>query len=694
MKYTLGMGTNITSVKVPTSPSGPITRFKTICVSDIIVVAADLTGELFIWGKYRKTNSILSIPTRISDIKQASTNDSISINDVDMVHCGSYSTKGRVEIAIYQSHTLESRSDYCSIAFLNNYMFRSFKGVTILDCRDALVFPTGISMRQLLLKSWYFTFIHSYNGDIYPPQIANALPNFMSLVIILVSGIVCIVVLVILRRLLRIDSCGLLILLTVLGLTLAAALTSTVFLVDRLFGTDRDSMEVNVVFSSTSYNIVSIICSFATVVLIFAAICSLVCCSTIHCLWYRNSCSRTTCFKLVTATILPLIVLVSIVILYFVLVFVILFKALTMRQLSIYGVLVHASLYAVASIISFTLLIVIRKLVQMYLSEPFTQRQRDKDLLEMLLTNKDYMELKDEVQSSALNKDLFTIKLKELNSLEEIGTGASGVILKGKWAASANQVVAIKLFKGNTQVKQDFIHELRLLCSLRHPNLVAVYGAIMEEPRYGYVMEYCSNGSLYRIIEKQQVQFSLRDRIRILLQIAQGMSFLHSKNVIHRDLKCENILMDDHLCSKIADLGISKVTQDNEQDQGDGVTSASATSSSKASSSMTMAVGSSGHIAPEVYTSENYNNKCDVFSYSIIMFQVLFQICRPYGNVMQIEYKVATDETFRPIIPKRDQLNTGEQAVVNLMQRCWKADPMARPSFVEICEELEKIVEE
>lgn len=167
--------------------------------------------------------------------------------------------------------------------------------------------------------------------------------------------------------------------------------------------------------------------------------------------------------------------------------------------------------------------------IQIHLVQPFSNLQKDRQLINMLLNNAEYQQLKEEVQSSAIDKDLFTISLSQISNLEEVATGAMGLILKGKWSVS-NEIVALKLFRGKV-CKDDLIHELRLLCSLRHPNIVALYGAIMEEPRYGYVMEYCARGSLMYLIEKNQVARNLR--IPILLGIAKGMYFLHSKKYVN-----------------------------------------------------------------------------------------------------------------------------------------------------------------
>jgi len=298
------------------------------------------------------------------------------------------------------------------------------------------------------------------------------------------------------------------------------------------------------------------------------------------------------------------------------------------------------------------------------------QYKKDAQYLDMLLNSKEYNALKDAAESNALDVSLFTISMAEISNLEEIGTGASSIVLRGKWR---NSQAAIKIFKGEIDQLQ-FKNELKLLCSLRHPNLVSIYGAIMEQTRTGYVMEYCSNGSLERMIQRKY-EFSLNQKIAILLSIARGMSFLHAKQVIHRDLKCDNVLMNEFLIPKVSDLGISKLA--NELN----------------SANMTAIIGTSAYMAPEVFNGEQYSYKCDVFSFSIMIFQLLFNTSRPYGSTtFMIEKKVASDEHFRPVMPVQEAtLDEREQRLVSIMRQSWKHNPVERPSFDEICEELEKL---
>lgn len=79
------------------------------------------------------------------------------------------------------------------------------------------------------------------------------------------------------------------------------------------------------------------------------------------------------------------------------------------------------------------------------------------------------------------------------------------------------------------------------------------------------MMEFCSNGSLATYIEKNRGKISWQTKLEILIQVAKGMRFLHSKNVIHRDLKCDNVLLDQHMTAKITDFGASKLKQCSEQ---------------------------------------------------------------------------------------------------------------------------------
>lgn len=98
-------------------------------------------------------------------------------------------------------------------------------------------------------------------------------------------------------------------------------------------------------------------------------------------------------------------------------------------------------------------------------------------------------------------------------------------------------------------------------------------------------------------------------------------------------------------------------------------------------------------MAPEVVIGANYDAKCDVFSYAIIMYEVLYETTRPYGaNAFNVEQRVAKDETFRPTIPEFSGIEQESfTRLAELMKSCWKGNPRDRPDFATICTVFESI---
>lgn len=112
-----------------------------------------------------------------------------------------------------------------------------------------------------------------------------------------------------------------------------------------------------------------------------------------------------------------------------------------------------------------------------------------------------------------------------------------------------------------------------------------------------------------------------------------------------------------------------------------------------------MCVGTSVYMAPEVVRSEQYNGMADVFSYAIIMYEVLFETVRPYGNAaFNVEQRVARDDTFRPEVPQgAGELMPEQDAqqfakLIELMKKAWKGSPEERPDFATICSTFESFI--
>ncbi|GER47256.1 protein kinase [Striga asiatica] len=200
----------------------------------------------------------------------------------------------------------------------------------------------------------------------------------------------------------------------------------------------------------------------------------------------------------------------------------------------------------------------------------------------------------------------------DFSSSTLIGKGSFGEILKACWRGTP---VAIKRILPNLSddklVIQDFRHEVNLLVKLRHPNIVQFLGAVTEKKPLMLITEYLRGGDLHQHL-KEKGALSPSIAINFALDIARGMAYLHSEPnvVIHRDLKPRNVLLvntnADHL--KVGDFGLSKLIR---------------VQHSRDVYKMTGETGSYRYMAPEVFKHRKYDKKVDVYSFAMILYEML-----------------------------------------------------------------------
>eukprot|EP00818_Percolomonas_sp_WS_P000827 CAMPEP_0117441966 /NCGR_PEP_ID=MMETSP0759-20121206/3905_1 /TAXON_ID=63605 /ORGANISM="Percolomonas cosmopolitus, Strain WS" /LENGTH=986 /DNA_ID=CAMNT_0005233833 /DNA_START=107 /DNA_END=3067 /DNA_ORIENTATION=+ len=277
-----------------------------------------------------------------------------------------------------------------------------------------------------------------------------------------------------------------------------------------------------------------------------------------------------------------------------------------------------------------------------------------------------------------IRKSLLEIEYNELKMKEKIGMGGSEtVVFLAEWN---NMEVAVKVYSvrrlTGTNNFDDFEREMSIMGALRHPRLVNFYGTVLVYPRLAIVMEYCPNGTLSDLICESTRAGKILERafvVRLLREICEGMIFLHNKGVIHRDLKSENVLLAADNSVRIADFGLARHIEKMEE-----VTH------------MTGAIGTHLFTAPEVANREMYDEKCDVYSFSMMAYQLCTGQLNPFGEDMpplRAQALSSQDPAFRPDLKKiidREQFAN----LSDLVKRCWDHDPVQRPSFEEILDEL------
>ncbi|CAN6482864.1 unnamed protein product [Victoria cruziana] len=269
--------------------------------------------------------------------------------------------------------------------------------------------------------------------------------------------------------------------------------------------------------------------------------------------------------------------------------------------------------------------------------------------------------------SSFLNKPLlpfqdWSIDFSELTIGIRVGIGFFGEVFRGIWNGTD---VAIKIFLEQdltAENMEDFCNEISLLSRLRHPNVILFLGACTKPPHLSMVTEYMEMGSLYYLIHMsgQKKKLSWRRRLKMLRDICRGLMYIHRMKIVHRDLKSANCLVNKHWTVKICDLGLSRMMVD-----------ATMRDSSSA--------GTPEWMAPELIRNEPFTEKCDIFSFGVIMWE-LCTLKRPWEGIpaMQVIYTVA-QEGMRLEVP--------EGPLGKLISDCW-AEPDQRPGCEEILSRL------
>ncbi|XP_020228859.1 dual specificity protein kinase splB [Cajanus cajan] len=265
----------------------------------------------------------------------------------------------------------------------------------------------------------------------------------------------------------------------------------------------------------------------------------------------------------------------------------------------------------------------------------------------------------------------------DLEELKELGSGTFGTVYHGKWRGTDVAIKRIKkiCFTGRSSEQErltvEFWREAEILSKLHHPNVVAFYGVVQDGPggTMATVAEYMVDGSLRHVLLRKDRYLDRRKRLIIAMDAAFGMEYLHSKNIVHFDLKCDNLLvnMKDPMrpICKVGDFGLSKIKRNTLVSGG--------------------VRGTLPWMAPELLngSSNKVSEKVDVFSFGIVLWEILTGE-EPYANM---HYGAIiggiVNNTLRPTIP-----NHCDPEWRTLMEQCWAPNPAARPSFTEIASRL------
>ncbi|CAM8967806.1 unnamed protein product [Rhodiola kirilowii] len=195
---------------------------------------------------------------------------------------------------------------------------------------------------------------------------------------------------------------------------------------------------------------------------------------------------------------------------------------------------------------------------------------------------------------------------KCFDSSRIIGHGAFGVVYRGVMTESGD-IVAVKRCSHNSQGKNEFLSELSIIGSLRHRNLVRLQGWCHEKGEILLVYDLMPNGSLDKALFEARTPLPWYHRQRILMGVASALAYLHQEcenQVIHRDVKTSNIMLDEGFRARLGDFGLARQVEHDKSPEA------------------TVAAGTMGYLAPEYLLTGRASEKTDVFSYGAVVLEV------------------------------------------------------------------------
>ncbi|XP_070361847.1 ephrin type-A receptor 5 isoform X10 [Equus asinus] len=256
-----------------------------------------------------------------------------------------------------------------------------------------------------------------------------------------------------------------------------------------------------------------------------------------------------------------------------------------------------------------------------------------------------------------------------------IGAGEFGEVCSGrlKLPGKRELPVAIKTLKVGYTEKQrrDFLGEASIMGQFDHPNIIHLEGVVTKSKPVMIVTEYMENGSLDTFLKKNDGQFTVIQLVGMLRGIAAGMKYLSDMGYVHRDLAARNILINSNLVCKVSDFGLSRVLEDDPE-------AAYTTRGGKIPIRWT---------APEAIAFRKFTSASDVWSYGIVMWEVVSYGERPYWEMTNQDVIKAVEEGYRLPSPM-----DCPAALYQLMLDCWQKERNSRPKFDEIVNMLDKLI--
>uniref|UniRef100_M1CSG1 non-specific serine/threonine protein kinase n=1 Tax=Solanum tuberosum TaxID=4113 RepID=M1CSG1_SOLTU len=268
----------------------------------------------------------------------------------------------------------------------------------------------------------------------------------------------------------------------------------------------------------------------------------------------------------------------------------------------------------------------------------------------------------------------------------KIGEGGFGPVYKG--VLSDGAVIAVKqLSSKSKQGNREFVNEIGMISALQHPNLVKLYGCCIEGNQLLVIYEYMENNCLARALfgrDDQRLNLDWATRKRICSGIAKGLAYLHEESrlkIVHRDIKCTNVLLDKDLNAKISDFGLAKLDEEEN------------------THISTRIAGTVGYMAPEYATRGYLTDKADVYSFGVVALEIVsgksntnYRPKEEFVYLLDWAYVLQEQGNLLELVDSHLGSNYSKKEamqMINISLLCTNLSPTLRPSMSSVVSMLE-----
>ena len=259
------------------------------------------------------------------------------------------------------------------------------------------------------------------------------------------------------------------------------------------------------------------------------------------------------------------------------------------------------------------------------------------------------------------------VESNETDLIRVIGTGRFGEVWEGQFK---DTTVAVKCHKPMTNIRDEFLWEAEIMKTLQHPHVIRLVGMNSKADNAFMVIEFMKHGTLLEYVKSIGRTLTLRTLMAMAAQVADGMGYLQTQSIIHRDLAARSVLVGENNVCKVSDFSEVLCTSrtDNPEYKGRNYPIK--------------------WMAPEAVATQVFSMHTDIWSYGILLYEIVTNGAAPYPGMKQKDVLQNISNGYRMPIP------TGcPEDIYRVMTECWKENPTARPSFETVQLQVQRISE-